>query len=81
MVSRKQQQDVMFGPKDAMWLVVLAVFSGLIAWSVVRNTHQASSFVQLNDSHLDAGSYSRTVAGGQPQTPAKQATLSPNSGQ
>jgi hypothetical protein len=82
MVSEKEQQSVIMGPKAAIWLVALTLVVGLIAWAMSTGPHQAeTSYDQANQSSLyNAGDYSRKVPGGPSNQGALQTTAPAGSG-
>lgn len=38
MVTKKQTDEILMGPKGALWLIVLTVVIGFMAWSIAQGT-------------------------------------------
>lgn len=41
MVTQKQADDTLVGPKASIWLIVLTIAVGAIAWVMASSAHQA----------------------------------------
>jgi hypothetical protein len=54
MVTKKEQNDIIVGPKGVLWIVAAALVIGVVAWIMASSRHEQRSvaYDQLNPAQI-----------------------------